>query len=110
MASCPTLVNPEYGRVEVAGVYPDQIATYSCLKGYRLTGSSTRRCLKSGQWTGKSPLCKKVTPSSSSLCEGKTLLYFNSISLDQKIFIAIHKRIAKREKEVFIFRVTLALY
>ncbi|XP_055682887.1 sushi, von Willebrand factor type A, EGF and pentraxin domain-containing protein 1 isoform X2 [Lutzomyia longipalpis] len=36
------------------------LAQFSCTKGRYLVGNSTRLCLKHGQWSGKSPICKPV--------------------------------------------------
>ncbi|CAD7078323.1 unnamed protein product [Hermetia illucens] len=35
-------------------------AKFSCMRGRYLVGNDTRICQKSGQWTGKSPICKPV--------------------------------------------------
>lgn len=36
------------------------VAQFSCTKGRYLVGNGTRVCLKHGQWSGKSPICKPV--------------------------------------------------
>lgn len=35
------------------------LAKFTCPKGRYLVGNDTRRCQKNGQWTGKSPICKR---------------------------------------------------
>uniref|UniRef100_A0A336K2F8 CSON012544 protein n=1 Tax=Culicoides sonorensis TaxID=179676 RepID=A0A336K2F8_CULSO len=35
-------------------------AKYKCPKGYFIVGNDTRKCLSTGQWTGKAPKCKPV--------------------------------------------------
>lgn len=34
-------------------------AKYKCPKGYFIVGNDTRKCLSTGQWTGKAPKCKR---------------------------------------------------
>lgn len=35
-------------------------ARFNCLKGYSLSGNGTRSCLKSGHWSGRSPVCVPI--------------------------------------------------
>lgn len=34
------------------------MAKYSCPKGHYIVGNDTRKCIISGQWTGRSPKCR----------------------------------------------------
>ena len=53
---CPSLMNPENGRVEFTTNVGDT-ATYTCDDDYILSGDSTRLCLASGMWSGNAPTC-----------------------------------------------------
>ena len=54
---CGNLPNPRFGRVDMTGNTVGSTATYSCLPGYTLVGTSTRTCQTSGQWSGVAPVC-----------------------------------------------------
>ena len=41
-------------------------ATYSCQRGYRLTGVSVRKCLSNNTWSGSQPECMFVETRGSS--------------------------------------------
>ena len=56
---CKDVQSPDYGRVEHEGTHVGAKATYTCNDGYKLVGSQKRRCLISGYWSGKEPICKK---------------------------------------------------
>lgn len=58
--SCPKLFAPYYGSVSTNGQQPGSIATYRCSSGFLLVGESTRRCLTSGHWSGKAPVCQPI--------------------------------------------------
>lgn len=34
-------------------------AKYSCPKGHFMIGNDTRKCMSTGQWTGRPPKCKR---------------------------------------------------
>ena len=54
---CPTLSNPQNGRVNQRGNKPGDRASYTCNSGYELVGQSTRICQNNGQWSGDAPTC-----------------------------------------------------
>ena len=39
------------------GTKANDIANYSCLKGYNLAGKMSRRCLKTSEWENDDPSC-----------------------------------------------------
>lgn len=41
-------------------------AKYSCSKGHFIIGNDTRKCMSTGQWTGKPPKCKRKNGSKKS--------------------------------------------
>ena len=55
---CGQLDSIKNGRVIVeAGTSYGLTASYICNTGYQLTGSSTRFCQASEQWSGQAPSC-----------------------------------------------------
>ena len=67
---CPDLEHPQYGSVKIIGKNVDGKAEYKCNNGYKLYGSSQRKCLYSGVWDGSLPTCKRKFPllRSSAIC------------------------------------------
>ncbi|XP_053405168.1 CUB and sushi domain-containing protein 1-like [Mercenaria mercenaria] len=57
---CGLLTSPENGIVTVSGLTYLNIATYSCLTGFTLTGSATRICMSDGNWNSSAPSCNPV--------------------------------------------------
>lgn len=58
--SCGTLDPPSNGGVNAPTITYGASGTYSCNNGYSLTGSPTRTCDVTGQWTGAAPTCTLV--------------------------------------------------
>ena len=56
---CPDLDHPQYGSVKIIGKNVGGKAEYKCNNGYKLYGSSQRKCLYSGVWDGSVPTCKR---------------------------------------------------
>ena len=65
---CGQLQDPEYGEVTITGTTTGSVATYSCNKGFKLTGNVNRICLVTGQWSRTAPTCQR-----------KKFLYYNPI-------------------------------
>ena len=63
--TCPTLRKPENGAL--TGCHGNQAQQFNtschitCNTGYRLTGSSVRRCLENGEWSGLDTRCRGIT-------------------------------------------------
>ena len=51
---------PSNGRVVQRGNRPDDVATYSCITNYVLSGSETRTCQSDGSWSGDAPTCTPI--------------------------------------------------
>jgi len=70
--SCPTLAPPENGDVSSGAGSAGDTATYSCRRGFVLTGnggSSIRECSPDGTWTGSAPVCEPaISPCEPSPC------------------------------------------
>ena len=58
VVDCGSLSNPRFGSVDLTGTDFGSTATYSCQKGYVLSGKSTRTCQANGQWSGVAPVCR----------------------------------------------------
>ena len=58
---CPTLSNPENGRVTVNTRNVGSVATYTCNSGYTLFGAEMRMCAQDsgviGFWALQPPTC-----------------------------------------------------
>ena len=49
------------GRVDVSrGTKLGAIVRYSCKRGYKLKGRSTRKCKQTGRWNSRAPTCKSM--------------------------------------------------
>ena len=66
-SDCPAVVNcntppqPANRRVAYSATTYNSVATYSCNGGYEISGgSTTRRCLASGAWSGSVPTCQSM--------------------------------------------------
>jgi hypothetical protein len=57
----------------------DSVVSFSCLPGFTLVGSATRRCNSSHQWTGVQPICQVVDNTSNSTKRTKTGDYPSSV-------------------------------
>ena len=43
--------------ISVSGTYYNNVAQFTCPSSYRLLGTSSRKCLQSGQWSNSHPRC-----------------------------------------------------
>lgn len=55
--SCPDLLEPTNGQVNLSTDGHISVAKFSCIDGYYLTGSDTLTCLEDGTWDNVSPTC-----------------------------------------------------
>ena len=58
---CPSVPEPENGRVSLSGVSVGDRATFSCNIGHQLGGWETVTCLSNGTWDSSPPLCRDST-------------------------------------------------
>lgn len=56
---CPPLEDIDNGSVDFADLQPGTIATYTCIPGFLLSGTSTRTCQEDGRWSGEEPTCER---------------------------------------------------
>ena len=59
-AVCTELSNPNNGEVNLTGLTNGSTATYTCARGYYLTGDETRTCLSTEVWSGQEPSCLRM--------------------------------------------------
>ncbi len=58
--NCGSLGNPTNGAVDTSsGTTFNQVATYSCIPGYMISGATTRICQASGSWSLAPPTCPR---------------------------------------------------
>ena len=58
-ARCPELDDPAYGSVDDGDNSVGTKAVYTCNKGFKLNGDSTRKCQENCEWSGKPPTCER---------------------------------------------------
>uniref|UniRef100_A0A3B4ZS29 C3/C5 convertase n=1 Tax=Stegastes partitus TaxID=144197 RepID=A0A3B4ZS29_9TELE len=63
---CKIVECPDPNVLEYGNVNPPQekylvtnVTTYDCYSGYTLRGSTSRRCLPNGKWSGSTPICSR---------------------------------------------------
>jgi len=47
-----------YGHIRQHGGAIGSVVVYSCIRGYKLHGSSSRVCNNEGKWSGMTPTCE----------------------------------------------------
>ncbi len=58
--NCSSLDAPTNGAVDTSsGTTFNQVATYSCIPGYMISGATTRTCQASGSWSPAPPTCPR---------------------------------------------------
>ena len=55
--TCPHLISPKEGVINVIGFEVGDTATYSCFTGFTLVGPPVRKCTRSGSWSNLEPNC-----------------------------------------------------
>ena len=61
LVSCGDPGRPTHGNRELSSTTAFSMVTYSCNRGYKLTGSQKRTCLPSGNWNGSLPQCTSMS-------------------------------------------------
>ena len=56
---CGELRSPSNGVVDYEDTVFQSVATYSCNKGFEISGEETRICNEDGSWLGSMPSCKR---------------------------------------------------
>lgn len=83
--SCGPLSMPLHGEVTNNNITLDGIARYSCDHGYVLTGSRTRTCSVSGEWSGSTPECQPITCHQPDDVEHGIIINLGNIQLSDEI-------------------------
>jgi len=78
--ACNPPVPPTNGAVKVNQPTYPATATYECMSGFNLVGSSTAQCTASGGWTGVPPTCNGNT------CPAPAPVAFGTITTTSPIF------------------------
>ena len=58
LTECSTLQDPDHGSVTFDSLEYQSVATYSCDKGFVLSGQEQGTCQASGKWTALAPTCQ----------------------------------------------------
>ncbi|XP_062508195.1 uncharacterized protein LOC134184503 isoform X3 [Corticium candelabrum] len=58
--NCTELEKPEFGQKDGDANSCSSIVHFSCIRGYKLEGSSFRKCQNNGTWSGQQPVCKLI--------------------------------------------------
>ena len=64
VVDCGPLTNPRNGGVSFSSTTFNSRATYTCDRGFVLSGQSVRTCQSDGEWSGRAPECKGKIPCS----------------------------------------------
>ena len=61
VVDCGTPPEIDHGLTSLSGgTVLGSLVTYSCEREYVLDGISTRQCQENSQWSGQSPICKRM--------------------------------------------------
>ncbi len=58
--TCPSLVPPLHGDLNVTSSNVGGVAKYTCSEGYRRPEPESRECQVDGQWSGTNPICRPI--------------------------------------------------
>jgi hypothetical protein len=47
-----------HAEAKINGYLPGDVVTYTCIPGYKLSGSEAMECVLGGTWEGSPPVCK----------------------------------------------------
>jgi len=53
------LLDPNNGTVTLTGTGLGAEASYSCIEGFRINGTSNRVCQMDDEWSGSEPTCDR---------------------------------------------------
>ena len=58
---CPKPQEIPYAHLEAPGIGLDDVAKYTCQRGFELVGSAELICTDNGTWSGRPPSCVRIT-------------------------------------------------
>lgn len=61
-SECPGLSKIDFGKATFSGLTAGSTASYSCNRGFQLSGRKDRLCLVTGEWEGIEPTCARESP------------------------------------------------
>ena len=59
VVDCGSLDAPRNGRKSGVATTYRSVVRFSCVTGYKLIGSTSRKCQSDGSWAGKQPICER---------------------------------------------------
>ena len=59
---CELPGDPKHGKAHVSGTTQGSQVNYTCDRGYRINGTSSRTCGPDGTWGGREPTCEGQLP------------------------------------------------
>ncbi|XP_063820371.1 sushi domain-containing protein 2 isoform X2 [Pseudophryne corroboree] len=102
VVSCGWLEPPKNGKKEGTSYLANYSVTFTCNKGYMLTGSYARTCQADGTWSGQTSHC--VSDNVLGIVLGCVLGFLTLLVL--LILIGLHEKKHSRKKEISVPQVT----
>nr|XP_025979192.1 P-selectin-like isoform X2 [Dromaius novaehollandiae] len=106
VVACPVLSAPDWGELSCSHLHGNfsfgSTCTFSCQTGFVLTGTQSRQCTATGDWTGQPPQCEEDAASFFKqvlVYSSSTALVATGIVLSGALIILLVKRLSDKAQE-----------